>query len=634
MLGDINRNLEPMEYELILCKPDKTQISVLNANNIEYISRFPTTDELSFSINCDEIYYNLVIGDYLILLNNEKYFMIDNPNEIGDGKEVKNIHCYSLEYMLTKKLIRSYKLVSRKLYSLTNELDSDGYQLGVMNYVTTSLTTWTLDINSFSVFSGLNSTYRQFDISEKTLFEFLINDVQNAYKCIFFFDTVNRKISVKSIADLQSNKGFYLSEENYIKKINKTIKNDEIITRLYCYGNDISINDINTSGTSYIENYTFYKTTEFMSQELINALNSYEVNLDNNSTVFSSLLDNLNVLQEEYTTLNNDLATSNVNLKIAQDAVDVAIKNNTSLTALNVTLSNAEIDVLIKQAQLDVTLIDSDLRAKHPQPNPNLTIITSKQSQINAKNLEIQNLRISLDINNYLTTQKMLDDFDYFVKERTWSDSSYIESADLLNDGKDMLLKLSTPPLLFDIEVLDFLQIIECQHDWNKLVNGDLVNVEFSKFDVDINVRLVGYTHRPQENSLKLNFSNKDSIDDPSIYLKDLIKNAITSSNTLNMNKTDWDNKVNPSVITELRNENIDATSKQILASKNQSQIIDKRGIWLTEKDESGTVSPEQLRMINNAIVISRDNFQTASLAITPLGIANEKIKFAKIILQ
>ncbi|MCK9330597.1 MAG: hypothetical protein M0Q94_12035, partial [Candidatus Cloacimonetes bacterium] len=72
----INQNFE---YEIILCKPDNTQLVVLDeAMNFEYDGKFPTTDEISFDIpyykieNNQQVInsnYNLVIGDYLILMN-------------------------------------------------------------------------------------------------------------------------------------------------------------------------------------------------------------------------------------------------------------------------------------------------------------------------------------------------------------------------------------------------------------------------------------------------------------------------------------------------------------------------------------------------------------------------------------
>jgi len=597
LLGDINRNLEPIEYDLILCKPDKTQIGVLNAENISIDFRFPTTDELNFSVFYGENYYDLIKGDYLILLNNEKYFIIDNPEEVGNGTEVKNIHCYSLEYMLNKKNVRGYKLVSRKLYSLTDELDTDGFQLGVMNYVKT-ITSWKLDINSFTNFTGINSKYRSFDISEKSLFEFLINDVQKAYECIFLFDTLTKTISVKSIDDIQGNKGLYISEDNYIQSINKKIKNDEIKTRLYCYGNNISIAEINPTGMPYIENYTFYKTLEFMSQGLITALNAYEANLDFNSQTYADLLNDLDTLYGEFDILDNELTNSKTALTIVETSLDLAIKNNESLVQLNIDLTNAENNVASKQLLVD-----------------------NKQLEIDAKYVEISDYNNSVKISNYLNTDALVEEFDFFIKQETWEDNNYVEATDLLDAGKKKLLKLSTPPLIFEIEVINFLNVVECQHDWEKLVLGDIVSIEFSKFDVDIEVRLVGYTHSPSENSLKLIFSNKDAIDDPFIYQTDLVSNAITSSTTLSYNKASWDNKANSSAITELRNENIDATLKQVLAGKNQSMIMNGRGLWLKEIDDSGNISPEQLRIINNAVVLTKDNFQTASTAISPNGI-------------
>lgn len=597
MLGDINRNLEPINYELILCKPDKTQIGVLNVEDLSIDFRFPTTDELTFSIYLGENYYDIIKGDYLILLNEEKYFIIDNPEEVGNGIEVKNIHCYSLEYMLNKKNIRGYKLVSRKLYSTTYESDDDGFQLGVMNYVKT-ITSWKLDTNSFLEFDGIGSKYRSFDISEKSLFEFLIKDVQEAYECIFLFDTLTKTISVKAIDQLQGNKGLYISEGNYIKSINKKIKNDEIKTRLYCYGKDISIADINPTGMPYIENYTFYKHLDFMSQDLIGALNEYENNLDFNSLTYSNLLNDLNILRGELDVLFVALSDSKTVLNIAQNNLDLAIKNNESLTQVNIELTNAENDV-----------------------SSNQLLVNNKQGEIDLKYVEISNYQLSINISNYLNTEDLISEFDNFIKETTWSDTNYTNSTDLLEEGKKKLLKLSTPPLTFDIEIVDFLQIIDCQHDWDKLIIGDIVSVEFEKFGIDIEVRLVGYTHKPKDNSLGLIFSNKDAIDNPNIYLTDLISNAITSSNTLSYNKNDWDNKANSSVITELRNENIDASLKQIMASKNQSQTIDGRGIWLKEIDDNGIVSPEQLRIISNSIVISQDNWQTASTAISAQGV-------------
>lgn len=79
-----------IEYELILCKPNKEPINVLDeAFNIKYNAKFPTTDELSFDIpyyvmrnykNIVNPNWNLLKGDYLIELNKK------NNNEVIEQK--------------------------------------------------------------------------------------------------------------------------------------------------------------------------------------------------------------------------------------------------------------------------------------------------------------------------------------------------------------------------------------------------------------------------------------------------------------------------------------------------------------------------------------------------------------------
>ena len=668
-------------YELILCKPDETQLCILDeAFNISYNAKFPTTDELEFSIpfyvNINNIKtinpnYSLINGDYLILLNrknefnnsivNSKYFIIRNIKEIGGDKEIKNIHCYSREFELNNKLIREYKFTSRKIYSPINELDNDGYQRGVMNYITT-LTSWSLDVDSFLNQVDLLNKYRAFDLSELTLFDFLINKIQKVYNCIFIFDTINKKISVKLIEDLNINNGLYINEYNYMKTINQEIKYDEIITRLYCYGKDgISINSINPTGVPYIENFDFFKTTTFMSQELINALNNYTILLDTQNGTFSILYNELLTLYDIQRTLLgelNDLFAGKYifdldtekdvlienGLYQIQDAIDVAIKNNDDLTQLNIDLSNKELEILNKQAELDQSVFTLtpltnreieiiEILSKH------LTFdysgIISNQTNINNKLTEISNFRWLISKENPINfTANNLIELDFFIREKTLSDSTYETVEDLYDEAINQLLKISNPPISFNIDVVDFLQIVEGKVDSSKLILGNLVYISFDKFGIDIQVRLVGYSHNYDDKKLTLSFSNKNSLDDPYVYLVELQKNAITTSTTIDMSKFKWDkSQDNTNAISDLINNNINTTLQKVLAGKNQDIAMDRRGIWLREKDENGVFKPEQLRIINNAIVLSDNYFQSSKIAISPTGI-NSEMLYSKIVIS
>lgn len=623
MLGYIDKNLEPKEYELILCKPDGTQLQVLSeAQNIQYSAKFPTTDELNFTIpyyimdNGKKIKnpnWELIKGDYLVLLNEEKYFIIINPEDNADDRQSKTIVCYSREYELNKKIIRSYEYVSRKLYSPLPEKDDDGELRGVMNYIT-SLTSWSLDIPSFISEFDIINKYRSFSVSEKTLFDFLITDVQKTFGCIFIFDTINKKISVKNIEKLNSTKGLYISESNYIKTIKKKIKNDEIITRLYCYGkDDLSINKLNPTGVPYLEDFTYYKTTEYMSQDLIDALNKYDTLLETHRTskTFEKLLADLELLFSTLAAKNNELSVLQADLEKKEDEIDSAIKLNQSLTTLNAQRLTIESNIRLKQAE-----------------------IKTINNNISNKNNEIKNFRTLIAKENNFTSGQ-LSELDFFIREKTWSDSSYETEEDLYEESVKQLKRLSQPPIEFEVNIVDFLKIVECQHDWKKLICGDIVTIEYDDFDLSIDVRLVGYTHNDDNNDLVLQFSNKESLDDPFAYLTDLQKQTITTSTTIDMSKYKWDkSKDNESAIADLINNDLDASKNKVLAGKNQDVVVDRRGIWLTEKDDLGNIKPEQIRMINSSIVLSDDGFQTAKTAITGKGIVSSLLMGKTIIGQ
>jgi len=919
MLIDNILNYE-VEYELILCRPNGVniddiityeQLAILDeAYNIEYTGKFPTTDELTFDIpyysiqNYQQIVnpnWSLIKGDYKILCrkikNNimieEKYFIIINPKDNSNEKEVKSITCYSLEYELNKKQVRGYKLDARKLYTVSpeTEKDVDGYYIGVMNYVNT-LTSWSLDATTFGnvnidfISASGSPLYRSFDISEKTLFDFLINDVQKAFGCLFIFNTINKKIFVYKITDTHwDNKGFYIHEDNYIKTINQELENDEIITRLKCYGkDDLSITGINPSGMPYIEDFTYYKTTDYMSQGLITALNNYDtllttyksntetsipliasstkwkaslnstkanaykaltsivtagsysipianctfyksdvssignsagkiniaikdsvsnkedytvevkiasgantdldviltgtdllitlgtgatagvVDTAKNLTMYISgainliseftatvethgklsiaetkksfsfnyfLIDDENITSsttatiiyqyDEYEDLRNqylDLTTLKTSLEDEldtllsgyyelnisnesvllvnglyqiQDAIASAITAGTSLTTLKAQESAQEILVCNKQLELNYSITDSDMIKifnKHLRENwisgsnyildkivrynnisykciLNINNSTSNPSVDTAhwQSVIVDDYTVSL-ANGYVVTHKngvalpsltcnqdliddILDDIDdyqisisksdsvppnfttdqlieldSFVKESTWSDTAYENEEDLYAEGLIQLAKVSTPPLKFDLDVVDFLRIVEGKVDKNKVILGDLVNIEFTKFDLDMEVRLVGYVHNPENNSLKLSFSNKDALDDVNIYMADIIKNAATTSTSVSMDKYKCDLSTdNASAINDIVNNALDASKNAVLAGKDQDVVIGRNGISLTAKDSNGVVDPKQIKMISNQIVFTNDNWATASTAITGYGV-------------
>jgi hypothetical protein len=617
MLVDINPDLEMPEFKLTLMRRNETEIAELgNVYDVVYDHYFAEIDELTFNIpynimsnNHDKIKnpnYDLVKGDFLINLNDMYYFIIDDITEQdSDGELYKEVHCYSREYELVDKKIRGYQFDARKIYvdplSTDPMKDENDFYWGILNYMET-LTTWRVDY----INSSLLDIYRGFDISEDNLIS-IIQQLQTSFDCLFQFDTVNKKFNIYKLSELGQNKGLYISDENYIENLTKDIKHDEIKTRLYLYGKDnISVEDINLTGQPYIENFDFYKTTEYMSQDLIDALDDYEAFLLTKESEFQGYLDDLATYEGQLATKQDELATLQEELAVIEQDIDIAIANGDSISTLNSQKDSKLAEISTKEGEIDTV-----------------------QGNIDTVNSSIETLQNTIAAETYLTTAQ-LEELDPFIKYETYSDSSYVEETkdELLEYGLEMLNQISQPSYEFNIDSVDFLSVLEAQHDWEKLVVGDIVNLRHTKInDMIVEVRLVHYQYQITDKKLELEFSNRNNINDPYTYNRDLMKKLSATSTSVDFSKYGWDEAPEAkSAITQYIDSQLDLAKQSIIQGDNQAPILDERGLWLRKKNPDGTYDLKQVRAVNNVIALTQDGWETVSVAITPDGIVAENI--------
>ena len=119
-----------------------------------------------------------------------------------------------------------------------------------------------------------------------------------------------------------------------------------------------------------------------------------------------------------------------------------------------------EIEVCDKQLQINHVIEDIELKDifnKHniyTKTNVNgvykvthkngVLLSSSNDNLINTKQSEINNYRNSISKENNFTIEQLIE-LDSFVKEKTWSDSTYEDEEDLYNEGLNQLSKISTP---------------------------------------------------------------------------------------------------------------------------------------------------------------------------------------------
>ncbi|KFZ25909.1 MAG: hypothetical protein KQ78_01865 [Candidatus Izimaplasma bacterium HR2] len=716
MLGDINYLIGPIEYELMLTKPNKEPIiAISNDYGKVYNPSMIAVDEFSFNI--DKYYsdgsindsYNKIKEKLLIRLNQQEFFVIIGIEE-DEVNGIKEIICYSLEFELSQKFIQVYEVTSAKLYSDNSDIP------GVMNLINSLAPSWTVG----TIDSEILTKYRSFDVSNIDIRSFIIKNIQEAYGCIAIFNTDDKTIDFKLLENIGTNKSLYLSTENLINELTRNRKLENLATRVYGFGSeDLTMNTVNpNAGKSYIDNWSYFRNRDWMSQGLIDALDAHDVIVAANITEFQTVLAEYQAeFEDKYgSNTNNTLlatlisgtnitfddnasdldsyyngwellidAPSSTNLDcVGQTATIVSYNGTTKIATidsafsivqhtyqtvqvtvidipenpvgeevyaegvyfisedignyrfLQVTLSKQayfqeyEIALIAKHASITPTQDDLDELAEtrthldywNGQVTTYQALVDANDTVLDTKTTRLQELNVIMDIETNLTFAQ-LQELDPYIIETTHTNTTIIDETDLYDEVKEISDRMAYPRYEFSLNAADFLKMVEYQHIRHRLNTGDIINVKVSDTEV-VEVRLLSYTHDFDEDGLEMTFSSVNSILDATYELAEILNSTSSSANTLNVErfkyKTYIDNDQN--TIYQFMNSYLDAANNAVKAGNNQEVIIDRTGITMREFDLlTGGYKDSQMRLINNTIAITDDNWNTVKTAISPTGV-------------
>lgn len=605
---------EIFKYTMILHTPYGSPIGSLNKkiNELKYSGTFLGTDEISFTVPYyltnkktgkreKNPIYDEIKGDYLVLVTNPfftdeqgKMFVVkDCTEETTDrGYIFKSCLLYTLENKLNDKTITDFEGDSRLIYDPENKRDDNGIEIGFLNHIFNK-TSWTLG----TISPEYQEKHRALRINNATMLKAL-NDVAKTFDCVFVFDTINKTISVKNLSEIGWNKDGYISDRNFIKNLKKKINSSEVKTRLYLYGKDnISIQKINPLGQPYIDNLSFFMTEDYMPKDLIQALNNYRQFVESKKPLFEESIAEYNKINTEIDKIEEELLTAEIELKKRKHEQDLSMIAPDRYPDAK---QNAE-----EQEEIVNGIKDR---------------IDAEFEKIEAETKKIDEIREEMKIDKHFTSEQ-LSIIDDFIKEDTYTNSDYTEEnlQELYDFGIKTLERVSTPAIDFDIDIVDFFSLLEYQTEWHKFRLGDIVRVKNDELDFNYLVRLVGIEHEPDNNNLVLRFTNKDNLNDKSLYLEDVLNNMNTSIASVDWNKFDWDKgKDADENLRKYLDNALDLAKQQIVNGKNQKPLLDERGFWLYKESDAGDISPEQIRMVNNVIALTKDNWETVDIAISP----------------
>lgn len=358
---------------LILCTPNKVPVASLKgAYTITNTLRFNAISELSFEFpqSLDKGVtilpaYALLRNKMLVLVENVGYYIINECPETSTGATpVKSVTCQSLESGMLYKRMTGFELDPVMLYNPSNSADS------LLDIVLQYFPGWTVayvDPDLLTDPTSGNTIRRMFSVDNGTLYNFLISKVELAYNCVFTFDSFNRTLSAYAIKNLDTDSGAFLSFNNINKELTVTEYSDELTTCLYCFGDNLDITSVNPLGKNCIYNFGYFKSTTWMTQDMIDAIEAWEAKtagFQSTYALYAADLTNyyleLNALKATLIEMQAELAALVTTLEAQQ-----AGKMDTSETKVDIKNKNISINrqnELIENAQYNIALTESNMR--------------------------------------------------------------------------------------------------------------------------------------------------------------------------------------------------------------------------------------------------------------------------------
>lgn len=301
-------------------------------------------------------HYDSVIGMRIIDIDEIGQFILINPEEIGDGvKKMKHCKAYSLEYEFTFKKIT----LEKATYNFWNPVAPAGTLLGEILDIMPSWSVGHVD-------SSLIGKYRTFEVADANLYNFIKSTAQQAYNCIFDFDTKTRTVNVIDVSSNTPTNPVYISNANLAKEIKVKENTENIITRLDVNGADgVTIRDVNPSGGNTIINLDYFMNTTNFDQALIDKYYAWKDSYSSLQTQYYNLSVSYSLQVMRKTTelamlteLKNDLVSLENQQAVIIQSIAQNLSSQSDLDAINAQIAAKEAEIAVKQSEIDS--IDSD----------------------------------------------------------------------------------------------------------------------------------------------------------------------------------------------------------------------------------------------------------------------------------
>ena len=534
-------------YTLILCKMNGERMGMIPYSSVDSIKRgINSVSELTFSVhkyygeeNLRNPLYDELKTERFIELDNDECYVIKNISEVNE--RLKSVTAYSREKKLFKNMaeFEDITLTLKNPYtdiegcfSLDELLyDATGWRVGYVSQKVLYKSNETVIDNITGETEITLTTEEKLRYQESVStnwYDYINTDIAEQFECYPVFDSYNKVVNLYSDDELGEDPQLMLSYDNYLKEIELSDDTEDIVTKLVLSGNDdLTISEVNPSGETFVEDFSYFIESREMSDALISALELYYVMVKKRAIEWNRLRGEKAEKQSQLTAKKNELLIIYSTIKSLEFAMkqsnDEAFNAKTQERLVGLNDKRALLEKEVNELDENIKLLDASIE--------NINKLCKKKYATNDNGILI-------------FTESLLNELKEFIYQDTYSNDAITDGLTLMRIGKRKVSQNCYPTKTWTISSVNFIErLIDngFRQHWNgELGLGDMIVLKGDEF-IEI-IYVIGYTQNFKDKTIELELSNKKQENEFSLSIgerltqgKEAYRIAKKSRSTINM---------------------------------------------------------------------------------------------------
>ena len=534
-------------YTLILCKMNGQRMGMIPYSSVDSIKRgINSVSELTFSVhkyygeeNLRNPLYDELKTERFIELDEDECYVIKNISEVNE--RLKSITAYSREKKLFKNMaeFEDITLTLKNPYtdiegcfSLDELLyDATGWRVGYVSDKVLYRSNETVidNITGETETTLTNEEKLRYQESVSTnWYDYINTDIAEQFECYPVFDSYNKVVNLYSDDELGEDPQLMLSYDNYLKEIELSDDTEDIVTKLVLSGNDdLTISEVNPSGETFVEDFSYFIESREMSDTLISALELYYVMVKKRAIEWNRLRGEKAEKQSQLTAKKNELLIIYSTIK----SLEFTMKQSND-DAFNAKTQERLVELNDRRVLLEKEANELD---------ENIKLLDVSIENIN----KLCKKKYATNDNGILIfTESLLNELKEFIYQDTYSNDAITDGLTLMRIGKRKVSQSCYPTKTWTISSVNFIErLIDngFRQHWNgELGLGDMIVLKGDEF-IEI-IYVIGYTQNFKDKTIELELSNKKAENEFSLSIgerltqgKEAYRIAKKSRSTINM---------------------------------------------------------------------------------------------------